>query len=309
MIFQLDSLPDNESYLWGDFLELWATVSPDKCFSRGELASICRSQAKPKTRGYADDKWTFATSFIDTRIALFGHDYPFYFSDDKDTIFLKSDNVDDFNHLEKLYIALLACANIKYIKLDDRDICTGSFEKISYPIFESLMPMHATVKHCWASAGNLGVYTGLLIDKMTQIAKDFRCTANFNATHFKPGDRGDGGIDILAWYDMGDERESIPIALAQCGCSKTEWVVKQLSAQPAKLWNQLPALHPWATYYFLPQDLRWHNCDWAHRSDFGSVIFVDRLRLINLTRRYQTINHQHNINFVDDLINMQFTLD
>lgn len=52
MLENLDSLPDNEPYLWADYLEIWATVSIDKCFSRGELASICVAQAKPKNRAF-----------------------------------------------------------------------------------------------------------------------------------------------------------------------------------------------------------------------------------------------------------------
>lgn len=30
MLENLDSLPDNEPYLWADYLEIWATVSIDK---------------------------------------------------------------------------------------------------------------------------------------------------------------------------------------------------------------------------------------------------------------------------------------
>lgn len=56
MLENLDSLPDNEPYLWADYLEIWATVSIDKCFSRGELASICVAQAKPKNRAFSDEK-------------------------------------------------------------------------------------------------------------------------------------------------------------------------------------------------------------------------------------------------------------
>ncbi|HDX9050072.1 TPA: hypothetical protein ROW14_002420 [Yersinia enterocolitica] len=306
MIIKLDSLPDLEPYFWSDYLEFRALVSADKCFSRGELASLMRSQAVPGSRDLCDQRWSFAIQFIETRIALFGEDYPFYFSADKDTIYLKYELYDDFNKIEKLYLALLICSNIKYITPNRRNEITNSFEKISFPIFKNLMPVGATVNHCWASAGAQGVYTGLLYDKMVKIASDIRCTANFTQNHFKPGDRGDGGIDILAWHDMGDNRDSIPIALAQCGCSKDEWVIKQLEASPAKLWTMLPANHPWATYYFLPQDLRWQQTDWAHKSDFGQAIFVDRLRLINLTRRDPTISHRENIPYVAELIAMEY---
>lgn len=305
MLERLDSLPDNEPYLWADYLEIWATVSIDNCFSRGELASICVAQARPKNRTFSDEKWQWAITFIDTRIALFGDNYPYYLSDDRDTIYLKHDTYIEFNENEKLYIALLFCSNIKYVNPKKRHILTGAFEKISLPVFRSLMPEGATVTPCWASAGNNGAYTGLLHDKLVQIARDIRCPVTFTIDHFKPGDRGDGGIDMLAWHDMADTRPSIPIAFAQCGCSKDEWVAKQLEASPAKMIHMLPAIHPWANYYFLPQDLRWHNIGWAHLSDIGAAIFVDRLRLINLTVRNHAISHRRYTRFVPYLIHQQ----
>lgn len=308
MLENLDSLPDNEPYLWADFLEIWATVSIDNCFSRGELASICRAQAKPKSRGYADEKWQWAITFIDTRIALFGNNYPFYLSDDRDTIHLKHSDYKLFNDHQRLYIALLFCSNVKYIAYKKRHILTGSFEKISLPVFKGLMPAGATITPCWASAGNSGVYTGLLFDKLTQIAQDIRCTPNFTVHHFKEGDRGDGGIDMLAWYDMADNRKSIPIAFAQCGCSKDEWVAKQLEASPSKMLHMLPVIHPWANYYFLPHDLRWHNIDWAHQSDIGAAIFVDRLRIINLSIRDAQSKFKRYIRYVPYLISRQMTV-
>ena len=305
MLENLDSLPDNEPYLWADYLEIWATVSIDKCFNRGELYSICRAQPRPKTRSYADDKWQAAINFIDTRIALYGADYPFYLSADRDTLHIRHNSPHAFNGNEKLYIALLFCANVKYIALNKRHILTSSFEKISLPVFKSLMPEGSTITPCWASAGNNGRYTGLLYDKLVQIASDIRCTANFNIHDFKPGDRGDGGIDMLAWYDMADLRPSMPIAFAQCGCSKDEWVAKQLEASPIKMIRMLPVIHPWANYYFLPHDLRWHNADWAHLSDIGAAIFVDRSRLIKLTRRNNWISHSRNTRYVRYLVNRQ----
>ncbi len=308
MIFELDSLPANEPYLWADYLEIWATVSVDKCFSRGDLASICRAQSTPKGRQYSDSKWQYAITFIDTRIALFGNDYPFELSEDRDTLHLKESSYTRLTSQQKLYLALLFCANIKYIELNSRAIFTNAFEKISYPVFERLMPNGATVHHCWASAGSSANYTGLLFNKLTKIAQDFRCTANFTINDFKPNDRGDGGIDILAWHDMGDDRPSIPIALAQCGCSKDEWVAKQLEASPAKMLHMLPVIHPWATYYFLPQDLRWHNADWAHKSDIGAAIFVDRLRLMRLTIRLGNIRHHRNVSYVRSLLALQMSL-
>ena len=121
---------------------------------------------------------------------------------------------------------------------------------------------------------------------MVNIARDIRCTANFAKADFDPRDTGDGGLDLIAWHPMTDDRDGIPIAFAQCGCSKDGWDSKQFDASPARHRNRLPTRHPWANYYFLPVDFRRADGDWAHKSDLAEAIFVDRLRLLGLAQAY-----------------------
>ena len=78
---------------------------------------------------------------------------------------------------------------------------------------------------------------------MLCIAHDIRCAPNFEAKDFKPTDTGDGGIDLIAWHPMEDQREGIPLAFAQCGCSTTDWTFKQLEASPAAHRHHLPVMH------------------------------------------------------------------
>ncbi|HFU0728786.1 TPA: hypothetical protein ACGTW6_004462 [Klebsiella aerogenes] len=309
MIIGLDSLPKLEPYLWADFLELRASTSIDKSYSKGELSSLMRAQAEPEARDLSDKRWTYAVNFIRNRIAIFGKSYPFKLSEDGDTIYIKKTDHEKLTPSERLYLALLTCANIKYIAPRRRKQITNSFEQISLPVFKQLMPPGMVVNHCWANAGANAIYTGLLYDKMIQIAKDIRCKPNFEPDDYEPGDTGDGGIDILAYHPMGDDRDCIPVAMVQCGCSTTEWVAKQFEAHPSKLGNFLPVNHAWASYYFLPQDLRKVNGRWAHRNDIGQVIFVDRLRLINLSASNRSINHIQHITYVKELIETEYEED
>ena len=78
----------------------------------------------------------------------------------------------------------------------------------------------------------------------------------------------------------------MPISFAQCGCSKDEWRFKQLEASPSKHFTHLPVSHPWATYYFMPLDMRHPDGGWANASDIGQAIIVDRLRLVRLASQY-----------------------
>lgn len=332
MITNLDSMPSNEPYLWADYVEILALTNTDRSFSRGDLYSTLQAQPeavlveteeaeeensdnvdeneamarrRPRrslSRTYVDKKWNFAISFVRQRIDLFGDSYPFVLSDDNDTVELRNTSEQELTDLEKLYLALLICANIKYVKLGCRNVVTRSFELISLPIFESLMPKGSIIKACWASGGQAAPYTGTLFNKFTNISADIRCTPNFKSRDFSRGNSGDGGLDIIAWHPMGDQRDAIPISFVQCGCSQEEWEAKQLEASPAMLYSKFPVAHRWATYYFLPQDLRWIDGEWAHKSKLGDAIFVDRLRLINLTRDVGTIDHSPSIGYLDTII-------
>jgi hypothetical protein len=86
-----------------------------------------------------------------------------------------------------------------------------------------------------------------------------------------------------------DERIGIPIAAAQCGCSAEEWSLKSLEASPSVLNSKIQVHHPWATYYFMPQDLATSQDgmnDWQRRDKLTQSIVVDRLRILRLSREY-----------------------
>ncbi|HAT2781368.1 TPA: hypothetical protein ACJIWU_004383 [Enterobacter chengduensis] len=305
MLNNLESLPSNDEFLWADFLEIRSMVHPDKAFSRGDLDSVMRAQPEEFNREQSSAKWRLGTDFIRQRINIFGDSYPFSLSADGDTLSLE--NYDDLENIKKLYLSLLICANIKYIPLATRPTITRSFELISLPIFTSLMPRGYQVYPNWAGGGADARYTGLLIEKYQAIARDIRCeTTTFKPRDFKPRDSGDGGIDIVAWHPFGDERDAIPAAFVQCGCSKDEWRHKQLEPSYAKLGSKMPVTHPWASYYFLPQDLRWMDGDWAYKADIGGAILVDRLRLINLARENELIDALPPTPYVDDAVSMSY---
>lgn len=307
MLYNLESLPLNDDFFWADFIELRALAHPNKRFSRGELASVMRSQSEGYTREQSQEKWRLATDFIMHRIAVFNESYPFHISSDRDEIILNGSALDELDSVQKLYLSFLICSNIKYIPKSRRGEVTRSFEEFSLPIFKALMPNGTQIFPNWAGGGEEARYKGCLFDKYSAIAQDIRCTAlGVKKRDFKPGDHGDGGLDIIAWHPMGDSRDAIPIAFVQCGCSQKEWVAKQLEASYAKLGARLPVTHPWSTYYFLPQDLRWMDGDWAYKADIGNAIFVDRLRLINISIENQLIDEFSFQPYLTETFNMSY---
>lgn len=280
MFQELDSPPDNsDSFFWTDFVEINAIGSADKCFSRGDLVGVAQ---RGKDRGVKFDpqiKWREILDFSQNRAACFGQSYPFEISADNDTIHYTNSGSDEHT----CYSNLLIASGMRHLTPTQRVAVARFFEEVCFFAFAELMPAGSEIRATWAGGGSTAVYTGTLFEKLKLLASDIRCAANFSAEDFKEKDRGDGGIDLIAWHPMYDNREGLPIAFAQCGCSKEDWKFKQLEASPSKHWRNLPVMHPWSTFYFMPLDLRRDDGDWAYKSDIGIAIIVDRLRLLKIS--------------------------
>ena len=281
MFLDLDSPPGNsDSFFWTDFVEINAVASDDKCFSRGDLVGVAQ---RGKDRGVNFDpaiKWREVLDFCQNRSICFGDSYPFVISDDNDTIHYNHAGTDEHT----CYSNLLIASGMRHLTPAQRVVVARFFEEICFYAFAELMPNGSEIRATWAGGGSTAVYTGTLFEKLQALATDIRCSANFSAEDFKERDRGDGGIDLIAWHPMYDSREGMPIAFAQCGCSKEDWKFKQLEASPHKHWRNLPVMHPWSTFYFMPLDLRRTDGDWAYKSDIGEAIIVDRLRLLKISK-------------------------
>jgi hypothetical protein len=317
----LDGVPEKaDPFLWADFAELRALVHPDRAFSRGDLASIAirgrdignttessdvldfseRARSHGKLKFDYESKWQDLVNFVETRRFRLGDIYPFKISADRDTLELQ--NVTSWP--QRTYVTLLLAASLRHVKRVRHHELTRGFEEICLPVFRCLMPAGSEVRATWAGGGANAHYFGTLHQKMQQIAADLRCTANFEEDDFKPNDNGDGGIDLLAWHPMTDKAPGMPIAFAQCGCSREDWKFKHLEASPARHYTHLPVMHPWSTYYFLPLDLRKDHGGWAYKSDIGQAIIVDRSRLLNLMLQFDLGAHAPNLPLVAEAMEL-----
>ena len=297
MFKNLDTPPSaSDINLWTDFVELRAVVHPDRCFSKGDFSGVAR-RAQDLGRGFnAETKWKMVTDMVNIRAKAFSAAYPFKLSTDVDTVELDFDE----GAQQTSYLGLLIAACLRNIADEVRGDVARAFEEASVVVFSKLMPVGSVVRATYAAGGPGVPYTGLLFNKLNQLALDLRCIANFDAADFKPTDVGDGGIDMVAWHPMYDSRQGIPIAFAQCGCSTTDWEWKQLSPHPAKYRSKLPVMHPWANYYFMPLDFRRLDGDWENKSDLAEVIMVDRLRLLRIAISSHAI---------DDLPTMEYVAE
>jgi len=300
MLLALDLPPKSADPLfWTDFIELKALINPDRCYSRGDLMALLkrtRDTAIDRER-HDESRWRDVVGFCQTRIVEFGEAYPYRISEDLDTIEL----AEDITPSRAAYLSLLLSALMRHVPKNRYGEVARFFEVTSQAVFCRLMPEGAEIHPTWANGGEAARYQGTLYEKLQQVAQDIRCNPNFEARDFHQNDTGDGGIDLIAWHPMADSREGIPLAFAQCGCSKEDWKFKQLEASFPKHQRHLPVMHPWATYYFMPLDLRHADGDWAYKSDIGPAVIVDRLRLLRLSAQYQLFDDWPALPLLDEI--------
>lgn len=297
MFISLDQPPQGtEGMFWADFAEIKALVHPDRCFTSGDLSGVAQ-RAKDMGRGFEPAaRWRDILNYVQIRGAAFGTAYPFEVSDDQDTIAVAFDG----SQRQRLYLALLLASSLRTLEKGRRNGVARIFEEISFAVFSKLLPPGSEIRATWAGPGRPAPYEGTLFQKLTALAADLRCTPNFAQADFNLADTGDGGMDIVAWHPMSDLRSGIPIAMAQCGCSRDDWEHKQLEAHPVKHSHRLPVMHPWANYYFMPLDFRRADGDWAKKSDLAEVIIVDRLRILGLAEQFAVLDEMPAFAYVDE---------
>lgn len=308
-IERLDMIPDSSDiYVWADYFELRALAHPDKCYTRGEFSILCQQLSGTGQKAPRDphETWREVKEFIRNRSIIYVGAYPLKIGGRDEDVFELPRRV--FTKQENLYLTLLICSSLSYVTRAGGHVqkLGRLFEECSLQVFKRIMPSGAEVHAAWAAAGAAARYKGTLPNKLRAIAADIRAVPNFDDDDFDPNDYGDGGIDMVAWHALGDDRVAIPSALAQCGCSREEWRTKHIAASPVMLRNKLNPTHPWATYYFMPIDLRKSDGKWAHKSDFGDAILIDRLRMINLSKEHKLASHMPLHNYVSEVANLNF---
>ncbi len=304
MLQHIDVIPyGTDAFFWSDFAELRAIIHPDKCFSRGDLSRLIEQNSERDNANDCEKQWRSLIDFCGIRIQTFAGGYPFNISDDEDTLEL------DFSDTpaQRLYLGMLIAASMRYLKNTRKGEIARIFEQTCFQIFSKLMPEGAEIRATWASGGLEAPYTGHLYEKMVAVAKDIRGFPNIKPTHFKENNSGDGGIDLIAWHPMGDERNGIPISFAQCGCSRNDWTFKQAEAAPFSHGTKFNVRHDWATYYFMPIDLREFDGEWAYESKIGKVIIVDRLRMLSLATQYSIHGALPAFDYVDEALALEVT--
>ncbi|WP_421251930.1 hypothetical protein [Aeromonas sp. 600724] len=308
--------PPRVSYVhvWADYVELLTITSADGLFSCGGLEDALGEveDLAIDQEGLDDDgefgldnvvqrKWADIRNCFRSRQVRFGDNWPFAIND---TVLTSRIDAGNPTPRQKLYIALLIASCLRYVNREMYAPITANLELIGYHIFKKMMPEPWIVRPFGAHQQIADGYTGTLFNKFRQLAIDLNADLILKEEELRPGDTGDGGIDLIAWHPMGDALGNIPVAFAQCGASLKDLEHKQFESSPVNLNSKILPQHPGMNYYFAPHDLRRNTGIWDKKP--GSVVMIDRNRIMKLAETYD-LNEEQIINtpHINKLINMQ----
>lgn len=304
-------------FLWADYVELLCLCSRNGCVSSGNVQALTQETQDVQTDcdeephvhedpEVLDDRvakrWTDIRRRFQTRSASWPA-WPFVL----DGSVLNS-VYDGKNPEHRLYVALLIASSVRLCHEDRRGEVTNAFEEISYYWLKQSLNDLWVVRPFGAHQTLQNAYTGTLHAKLEALAGDLKARLQKPADAYDPSDTGDGGIDLVAWMRMGDQRGNLPVIFGQCACSPTDWESKQLSVSGPSVEAHIAPQHQGAAYCFVPHDLQMSDTQWQRASHVLRTVVVDRARILELFRATKTLAALPTWTFVDEPSQIQATM-
>lgn len=287
----LPNYKKKDSHHWADFIELLCLLNKDGEMSQTDFLDRTGPQRDiedsedfgglRKNIEINETKSQDAEDYfkvIDYRVSTFRAYYPFELSVDKRMISLKP----NLTNSNKLYLSLLFSSLLGPFKKYKSEL-TSSFELLSQEALKKLLP--ANSKSILFGSSNIQVEedeiksSSLFWDKLNQLAGHIRETVKIKREELSRYNKGDGGLDIYAWIDLGDTNKHFPLFFCQCACTP-EWTKKQNSSKYAR-WDNFISLSTYpANVIFIPFSFRSATGDWHESYQIEKSIVIDRERLI-----------------------------
>ncbi len=273
-MIELDTPRDHDCHTVADFLELLCLVNMDRQVSTDTLRDFIDDNRADKSFHLTDNELEDVLGQVRWRIEAFDAWYPFSLSEDGRV--LEAPQILSLD--QKRYVSLLLCGNLPFIARASRQGLTDFFERVSRIVLTEIWPINGTAILVGKNTTEL---TGSKAHRMNTLGKLLGGNPNIKETDFRPGDRGDGGIDLAAYVTLDRwEHQNIVSALAQCACSRTDWSPKHCEITSTKLRSLIPSPVPWAELLFTPILFRSNSGKWAVPGDVPGVTLIDRLRVV-----------------------------
>ena len=324
LFLSLDVLPRHSySFLWADYVELLCLCSKNGILAKGNLqaqqqeAEDLQTDAGEDEQGFLEeDPFLSGTSSAQTDSEILDDRITRRWEDVKKRLLARSSSFpgwpfeldgnvlrakfDPQNAEQRLYVSLLIASSLRLCREKRCLEVTSAFEEISYHWLRRSVTELWQVRPFGAHQTLPNAYTGTLRAKLEALAADIDGILVKPATDYDPRNTGDGGIDVVAWQEMGDRRGNMPIIFGQCACSPSDWESKQLDVTPASVEAHIYTQHSGAAYCFVPHDLLMNDKSWERSAHVKRTVIIDRCRLLNLFK---------SLNASDQLPTWSFVLD
>ncbi|EJL6744741.1 hypothetical protein NMR85_002009 [Vibrio alginolyticus] len=253
-----------------DLVELNAIYNGESGFDKHDLIHLYSR----KKEQYLYDLF----SVLSERLERFGEEvYPFELNYDELSIRVRS------KHTERsqLYLFLLICSMHDKIKQQKGNELESAFEYLSTLLLRDFMPSHAQVHHFGSSSYQQDRYKGSLSQKIDTLADDIGCDACYDPDEIPLTNRGDGGLDVVAWIPFPSDAflGKIPIFLGQCTIGRQDWIRKQ--ADVNRMMTNIVFPRSLTNMMFVPHCLRKVDGSMYKKDIYADTIF-DRFRFISL---------------------------
>lgn len=296
MLKNLDSPPNrkNTDYLQADYIELLCLVNEERIISTGDIQtrytsdcdfdSVSREDWRENLEIELDeaemsDKLSNRIEellrHLSFRQLAFGELYPFSVSDDLSRIQLRS-GLDEHH---RLYVYLLMASCLRHYDKSNQTQIAYSFENISAEALKEYVGDHADV-HIFSNR-SAGRYAGQFREKIKKLSIDLHeRLANadelLSTTH-----SGDGGLDIVGWFETNDNTPGKLLVFGQCACTE-KWDEK-LHSSGYKKWKSFIdlSIEP-VNAIFIPYFFRDSGGKWYEKHRIQMSLLVDRLRIMKL---------------------------
>jgi hypothetical protein len=305
LLLPLDVVPRHAyAFLWADYVELLCLCSRNGLVSKGNLQAQVQEAVDVQSDFGTDDadddppedtspemlgdkvsaKWADIHQRLQAREKSFPG-WPFTLEPN-----LLRSKFDPANDGHRLYATLLIASSLRLCHDKRSGEVSAAFEEISYHWLRQSLNSQWEVRPFGAHQTLPNAYTGTLYAKLQAFASDVEGTLVKDAQAYDPRDTGDGGLDVVAWQQMGDRRGNMPVIFGQCACSPTDWESKQLDVTPAATEAHIYIQHPGAAFCFVPHDLSLNEHRWQRESHVKRTVVVDRLRLLHLFDELKVCN-------------------
>lgn len=308
LLTALDVLPRHAyPFLWADYIELLCLCSRNGLVSKGNLQA--QAQEASDVQADADEKDERSENALNDRVSAKWSDlhqrlqareksfpgWPFKLERDV----LRS-IYDPNKPGHRLYAALLIASSLRLCHDKRSGEVTSAFEEISYHWLRYSLNGMWQIRPFGAHQTLPAAYTGTLFEKLSALAQDIKGTLMKSADEYDDRNTGDGGIDLVAWQDMGDKRGNMLVIFGQCACSPTDWESKQLDVSPSSTEAHIAPQHPGAAFCFVPHDLSLNENAWQRASNIKRTVVIDRCRLLNLFEQDEAWDSLPNWSFVTE---------